>query len=163
EPGLKSTSALSGRQFEASGDHEGSGPKETIDLLQQASVPFVLVPDRFTGDGILEKIAMISRDLGVPERGACLAREVRADLAALDTMGGHVKRRIKVAFVLSLANGRPMVAGRNTAADGIIAMAGAENALDDFAGYKPVSDEALIAARPEALLVMQRGGQTLSP
>src|SRR5262245_15288290 len=34
---------------------EGSGPKEAVAVLEAAAVPFVQIPDRFTGDGILEK------------------------------------------------------------------------------------------------------------
>lgn len=141
---------------------EGSGPKETIDVLERAKVPFIVIPDKFSGDGIIEKVENISRDTGVPERGACLAREVRSDLAALDVLRGQIRHHVKVAFLLSLANGRPMVSGRGTAADGIIKMAGADNAFDDFRGYKPVNDEALIAAKPQAVLVMQRGEHALS-
>ncbi len=141
---------------------EGSGPKETIDVLERAKVPFIVIPDKFTGDGIIEKVENISRDTGVPERGACLAREVRSDLAALDVLRGQIRHHVKVAFLLSLANGRPMVSGRGTAADGIIKMAGADNAFDDFRGYKPVNDEALIATKPQAVLVMQRGEHALS-
>jgi iron complex transport system substrate-binding protein len=141
---------------------EGSGPKETIDVLRRATVPFVVIPDRFTGDGITEKITTISRDVGAPERGACLAGEVQSDLAALDITRRQIHRRVKVAFLLSLANDRPMVSGRDTAADGIIAMAGADNAFENFTGYKLVNDEALIAAKPEAILVMQRGEHALS-
>jgi len=141
---------------------EGSGPKETIDVLERAKIPFIVIPDKFTGDGIIDKVEIIARDTGVPERGACLAREVRSDLAALDVLRGKIRHHVKVAFLLSLANGRLMVSGRDTAADGIIKMAGADNAFDDFRGYKPVNDEALIAGKPEAILVMQRGEHALS-
>ncbi len=55
-----------------------------------------------------------------------------------------------------------MISGRETAADGIIAMAGANNAFSEFAGYKPVNEEAIIAAKPDAILVMQRGEHALS-
>jgi iron complex transport system substrate-binding protein len=141
---------------------DGSGPKETIDVLERAKIPFIVIPDKFTGDGIIKKIEVISRDIGVPERGECLAREVRSDLTALSVLRGRIQHRTKVAFLLSLANGRPMVSGLGTAADGIIKMAGADNAFDDFSGYKPVNDEALIAAKPKAVLVMQRGEHALS-
>jgi heme transport system substrate-binding protein len=40
---------------------EGSGPKETIAVLEAASVPFVQIPDRFTGAGIVEKIRLIAQ------------------------------------------------------------------------------------------------------
>ncbi len=77
-------------------------------------------------------------------------------------MREQIHQRVKVAFLLSLANGRPMISGRDTAADGIIAMAGADNAFDDFDGYKTVNDEAIVAAKPDAILVMQRGEHALS-
>ncbi len=35
---------------------QGSGPKEAIDVLEKASVPFVLVPEAHDGDGVLAKI-----------------------------------------------------------------------------------------------------------
>lgn len=141
---------------------EGSGPKETLDVLQRAGIPFIVVPDKFTADGIVEKIYAIAGDVGVPERGECLARQVQVDLSALAIMRKRNPHRVKVAFLLSLANDRPMISGRDTAADGIIAMAGAENAFNDFKGYKPVNDEAIIAAKPDAILAMQRGEHALS-
>jgi iron complex transport system substrate-binding protein len=141
---------------------EGSGPQQTVDVLEQAKVPFVRVPDTFTADGILDKIGIVSRVVGVPGRGACLANVVRRDLAALAAMRQQIRQRATVAFILSLANGRPMIAGRATAADGILAMAGADNAFNDFDGYKMINDEAIIAAKPDAVLVMDRGEHALS-
>lgn len=141
---------------------EGSGPKETIEILERSKVPFVVVPDKFSGEGIVEKIRIIARSVGAIERGECLVRQVQNELAALDGLRARIRQRIKVAFVLSLANDRPMVAGRATAADGIIGMAGANNAFQDFNGYKLVNDEAVIAAKPEVVLVMQRGEHALS-
>ena len=141
---------------------EGSGPKEAIDVLQQAKVPFVTVPDTFSANGVIDKIGVISADVGVPQRGACLAEKVRNDMTALDAARAKNRQRAKVAFILSLANGHPMMAGRKTAADGIIAMAGATNAFEDFDGYKPVDDESIVAAKPEAVLAMDRGEHSMS-
>jgi iron complex transport system substrate-binding protein len=141
---------------------EGSGPKETIEILERSKIPFVVVPDKFSGDGIVDKIRVIARSVDAAERGECLVRRVQNDLAALDGVRARIRRRVKVAFILSLANDRPMVSGRATAADGIIGMAGANNAFQDFDGYKLVNDEAIIAAKPEAVLAMQRGEHALS-
>ena len=65
-------------------------------------------------------------------------------------------------FILSFVNGRAMVAGRNTAADGIIKLAGAVNAIAEYEGYKQINDEAAIAARPDAVLVMKRSSRRAS-
>ena len=133
---------------------DGSGPKETISVLEAARVPFVRVPDRFTGEGIIEKIRLIAQVTGAVERGECLAKTVATDLGALATLRKHIERPLRVLFVLSFTNGRPMVAGRATAADGIITIAGAVNAITEYEGYKLVNDESVLAARPDAVLVM---------
>ena len=58
---------------------------------------------------------------------------------------------------MSLLNGRAMTAGRNTAANEIIQLAGGINAIDSYDGYKIINDEAIVAARPDAVLSIQRG------
>jgi iron complex transport system substrate-binding protein len=138
--------------------NEGTGPKETMAVLQAANVPTVIVPDSFSGAGILDKIRVVSEAAGQPERGRCIAGRVRADLSALDKLVASIPARKRVMFVLSFVNGRAMVSGRKTAADGIIHMAGAINAVSEYEGYKPITDEAVIAAKPDVVLSMQRGG-----
>lgn len=140
---------------------EDAGPKETIAVLKAANVPFVQIPDPFTGEGIVQKVRLITEVTGAESRGACLAQQIEADLAALAKLRKSIDRPPRVAFVLSLANNRPNVAGRATAADGIIKLAGAVNAMDSYEGYKLVNDEAMIAARPDAVLVMQRDSHPL--
>ncbi len=141
---------------------DGAGPKEAVAVLETASVPYVRVPDHFTGEGIVEKIRLIAIATDAGRRGECLAASVLADLDALATLRSRIRQPLKVLFILSLANGRAMVAGRGTAADGIIRMAGAQNAIADFDGYKTVNEEAIVAAQPQAVLAMEREGMKLN-
>jgi iron complex transport system substrate-binding protein len=141
---------------------DGSGPKETIAVLETAAVPFVRIPDDFTGKGIAEKIRLIAAATGTSERGECLAEAVEADLAALAGLRERIPAPVRVLFLLSLMNDRPMVGGRATAANGIIKLAGAVNAVAEFDGYKIVNDEAIIAARPDTVLAMERRQFALS-
>jgi iron complex transport system substrate-binding protein len=140
---------------------EGAGPKETVAVLEAATVPLVRVPDRYTGDGILEKIKLVADVAGEHDRGACVAAKVTDDLAALTGLRQTIKQPKKVLFVLSLVGGMPTAAGRNTAADGIIRLAGGVNAIDAYEGYRQIADEAVIAAAPDAVLVMQREQEPL--
>ena len=64
---------------------------------------------------------------------------------------------VRVMFVMSLLNGRAMAAGQKTAANEIIALAGAVNAIDGYDGYKIINDEAIVAAKPDVVLSIQRG------
>ena len=73
-----------------------------------------------------------------------------------------VGEKRRVMFVISFVNGRAMVAGKKTAAHEIIALSGAANAIDGYDGYKPLSEEAIVAAKPDVILVMQRGRDSIS-
>ncbi|HYC16846.1 MAG TPA: ABC transporter substrate-binding protein [Pseudolabrys sp.] len=137
---------------------ENSGPKDTMAVLDAAHVPLVVVPDNYSEQGIIEKIRVIAKAAAASDRADCLINEVNADLAALARLKTGIAATKRVMFILSFANGRALVAGRNTAADGIIRMAGAQNAVEEYEGYKPVTDEAVIAAKPGVVLTMQRNG-----
>ncbi|MBR0985708.1 heme/hemin ABC transporter substrate-binding protein [Bradyrhizobium liaoningense] len=140
---------------------QGSGPHATMEILETAKVPLVLVPDTFSEDGLIEKIRLVGHAMGVDARAACLSAAVGADFAQLRTLRAKVTKPVRVMFVMSLQNGRAMVAGHKTAADEIIQLAGAANAVDDFDGYKIIGDEAIAAARPDVVLSIERGKDSL--
>jgi iron complex transport system substrate-binding protein len=140
---------------------EGAGPKQAVTVLEAAGVGFVSVPDHFTGDGIIEKIRVIAAATGVEQRGECLANAVAADLGTLARLRTGIGKPARALFVLSFVGDRAQVAGRATAAEGIMRLSGATNAITEFEGYKPVSDEAIITAQPEAVLAMQREANPL--
>ncbi len=93
--------------------------------------------------------------LGIASGGDDAPLAARDQLAKLRSKVAHPKR---IMFVLSIVGGRAMVSGNHTAADGIIAMAGGVNAVTDYDGYKTLTDEAVIAARPDVVLTIERGG-----
>jgi len=136
---------------------QGSGPKETMDVLEAAKVPLVLVPETFSEAGLVEKIKLVGHAMGADRRAECLTAAVTDDLAQLRELRGKVTRPVRVMFVMSLLNGRTMAAGQKTAANEIIALAGGVNAIDGYEGYKIINDEAIIAAKPDVVLSIQRG------
>jgi iron complex transport system substrate-binding protein len=140
---------------------QGSGPRETMDLLDTAKVPLVLVPETFSEEGLIEKIRLVGHAMGVDARAECLSTAVSADLAQLRALRAKVTKPVRVMFVMSLQNGRAMVAGHKTAADEIIQLAGAANAVDDYDGYKIIGDEAIVAAKPDVVLSIERGKDSL--
>ena len=137
---------------------KGSGPPQTLSVLETAGIPMVMVGDEYSGEGIVRKVRLVAKAMRLEDRGKCLADRVRRDLDSLALWRTGIKRPLRVVFVMSFVNGRAMVAGHKTAADGIIRLAGAVNAADRFEGYKQLEDEAVVAAQPDAVLVMVRGG-----
>jgi iron complex transport system substrate-binding protein len=140
---------------------QGSGPKETMDVLEAAKVPLVLVPETFSEAGLLDKIRLVGHAMGADPRAECLTSVVANDLTQLRELRAKVTKPVRVMFVMSLLNGRVMAAGHKTAANEIIQMAGGINAIDGYDGYKIVSDEAIVAAKPDVVLSIQRGKDTL--
>ncbi|MFQ6550456.1 hemin ABC transporter substrate-binding protein [Aestuariibius sp. 2305UL40-4] len=139
---------------------EGAGPPEVVDILENARIPFVTIPDDYSPDGILAKIDAVGAALDVMEKAQDLRTEVAADLSSANSQAESLANggEKRVLFILSLQDGRVMASGTNTAAHGIIEMAGAENAVTSFTGYKLLTDEALAAAAPDAILMMDRTG-----
>ena len=138
---------------------EGAGPPEAVEVIREASVPFVTVPERYSAEGVLKKIEVIGTALEVPDRAAALSEAVGAALeSAMDRAEARAGDRKRVLFILSTQGGRITAAGAGTGADALISMAGGVNAVSDVEGYKPVSDEALVRAAPDVILMMDRGG-----
>jgi iron complex transport system substrate-binding protein len=143
---------------------QGSGPKETLDVLSKASVPLVFIPEGYDRDALLAKIKAVGKALGADAKADELAAKVAADVDSAVTDAGKIEEagRKRVLFVMTVQNGKIMAAGEHTAAHGIIALAGGINATSDFRGYKPLNDEAVINANPDVILLMDTGSQTVS-
>lgn len=136
----------------------GSGPPEVIDVLRESGVTFIEVPDGYTPEAVSEKIMAVGGALGVEDAARALVAEVGAELAASEAAALASEEPKRVLFILSMKGGRVMASGDNTAADGIIELAGGVNAIEAFEGYKPLTDEAITAANPDVILMMDRGG-----
>ncbi len=134
-----------------------AGPVEVLDQLRAAAVPIVEVEDGFTPEAVVNAIRVVGAALGTHDAAEALATKTEADFAALASERAKGAAPAKVLFILSNQNGRLNVAGRGTGADGIIGLAGAENVMGaEFEGYRILNDEALAAAAPDVVLMMDR-------
>lgn len=136
-----------------------AGPPEVVEQLKATGLAYIEVPGAYDAAGVAGRITTVAEALARPAEGAALAAGVSAALQAAEARAAAIPApRKRVMFILSLQGGRIMAAGQNTAAEAILALAGADNALTGFDGYKPVTEEAVLAAAPDAILMMDRGG-----
>ncbi|MDO5647166.1 hemin ABC transporter substrate-binding protein [Paracoccus sp. (in: a-proteobacteria)] len=135
---------------------DGAGPPEAVALLKSAGVPFQTIPAGETADAALAKVQAVAAALGADP--APVLAPLRADLdRAADAAASTAATPRRVLFVLGVQGGRIMASGTGTAADQMIRLAGAQNAITGYQGYKPLTDEAIIAAAPDAIVLMDRG------
>lgn len=137
---------------------QGSGPKEAVDVLKKAEVPYIEVAEAYDHEGVLAKIRLVGQALGADAAAEALARQVDGKLKAVEAQTAAISDRKRVLFVLSVQQGKVMASGIGTTADGMIRLSGAVNAIDGFHGYRPLADEAIINARPDAILLMSNAG-----
>jgi iron complex transport system substrate-binding protein len=139
----------------------GAGPASTLDQLKATGIEVVILPDRYDYDSVIKKIEAVGKATGkVAEADALIARG-RADMKALADRLAATPNKPRVLFLLSMSGGAPQAAGRDTAADGIIRMAGGINAIDGYAGYRPLTPEAVIASRADYILVPRQSVEAL--
>lgn len=135
-----------------------AGPPAAVDVLTAAGVPFLRMPGDPTPEGVVAKIKAVAQALGRDTEGAALADKISLGLAEAEARAVSVKDKKRVLFVLSLQGGRVMAGGAHSSAEGIIALAGGLNAAEGFDGYKQMTDEAVLAAAPDLILMMDREG-----
>lgn len=144
---------------------EGSGPPSTIEILAHAEVPMVIIPEHFTQNGVIQKILKVGQALHQNEQAKKLTDRIEYDFSENDKLLNKITqaKRVppkRILFVMTIQNGRIMAAGKNTAADGMIALSGGTNAITDYDGYKLINDEAIINAAPDFILMMSHAGST---
>jgi iron complex transport system substrate-binding protein len=137
---------------------EGAGPPDALSLLNEAGLRMVRIPDDTSPDGVVSKIQAIGAVVGAAEPARQLAARTKAGFDELAAVRTRLATKRRVLFVLSLQNGRTLVGGRNSTADAIIALAGGINVADAIEGYKPMSDESVMAAAPDVILMMRNSG-----
>ncbi|MFE3838492.1 heme/hemin ABC transporter substrate-binding protein [Pseudogemmobacter sonorensis] len=137
---------------------QGAGPVEAVEVLRSAGIPFIEMPGDPTPAGIATKIRAVGETLGLSDRAEALAVSVTEGLAAAEARAEAVTGKKRVLFVLAIQSGRVMAGGTGTAAEGIIELAGGTNAGTGFAGYKQMTDEAVLEANPDVILMMNREG-----
>lgn len=137
---------------------DDAGPLEAVDVLRAAGVPFVTMPDDPSPAGVAAKVTAVAAALDLQAEGAALSAQITADLAAVTADAATVPVPRRVLFILSAQDGRIMAGGDGTAAAGMIALAGGINAATGFDGYKQMTDEAVLAAAPDVILMMDRAG-----
>lgn len=132
-------------------------PSLVLQQVAQNGVKVVRIPGNTTLDTVPQKIEVIADALNRQLEGEKLIATYRQQLAA-------VKRGplpVKILFVMNHGGTTALAAGQNTAADAMITSAGAQNAMQGFTRYRPLSQEGIIASAPDLLLITTDGVRTL--
>jgi iron complex transport system substrate-binding protein len=133
--------------------NEHAGPAAVLDQLRAAGVTVAVLPADPTLDGARARIRTIGTLLDAPDAAAKLVASIDASLGAIRP----TTPAPRVLFVYVTGAGALQVAGTDTAADAMIGLAGGKNAAVGWSGYRSLTAEGVIAARPDVILATDRG------
>ncbi|MFI6577253.1 hemin ABC transporter substrate-binding protein [Nocardiopsis sp. NPDC050513] len=138
-----------------------SGPPETVEQLQNAGVPVVIVEEAWTVDEMYPRFSRVAEALGVPDSGARLTERTQGQMAQVRASSAEAVGDPSVAFLyLRGTAGVYLLGGPGSGADAMLAEVGARDAGVEMgltAPFTPITAEALIAAQPDVILVMTGG------
>lgn len=141
------------------------GPTDVVLQLRDAGVTVVYV-DAEPGLGAPAELArQVSAALGSPETGELLAERLEQELADVLTAIESIRPddpadRVRILFLyLRGASGIYYLFGEESGADELIEGLGGIDVAGEigWAGLRPMTDEALVAANPDLILVMTGG------
>jgi iron complex transport system substrate-binding protein len=137
---------------------EEMGPPPVLSQIRSAGVQvelFSAQPDLPTLQGNLQHLGKL---LGAEDRASQVFLTYQQQLDQQQARVSQAQLKHKAPGVLLLlghAGGKPLIAGKDTAADWLVQQAGGHN-LATHTGYKPFSVESLASLNPEVLVFADR-------
>lgn len=140
------------------------GPWDVILQMREAGVPVVVVDSHRSIDTVGSLVQQVADSLGVSERGEQLAARAQA---AIDDMAAQIaeivppeSERLRMVFLYVRGqSGIYYLFGPGSGTDELIVALGGIDVASDIGweGMRPMTDEGLIAAAPDLVLVMTKG------
>ncbi len=134
-----------------------AGPAAAIQQLTDAGVAVHTLADTENADGALKRIEEVGKLLGHADSAAALTKALQADLDKVKARAEQVTEPPSVLFIYARGPNVIMVSGQKTGADTMLQLAGVKNAVDGFEGFKPLTAEAVVAAKPDIIVVPTKG------
>lgn len=132
-----------------------SGPKAAIDQIKSAGIRVVSTPESWTLRDIAPKISAVAAVIGADEAGKNLITSIEKSLAS-----SRISTSARVAFLyLRGTSSIYLIGGPGSGADSLIAAIGATDVGAETLphAFNTLTAEALVAAKPDVILVMRKG------
>jgi iron complex transport system substrate-binding protein len=141
------------------------GPWNVVLQMRDAGIPVVVVDSHRGLDNVAELTDQVATALGVPEAGKALVERTEAEVDQVRTAIAGVAPKAETDRLRTLflyvrgQSGVYYLFGEESGADGLIDALGLYDVAEEIGwdGMKPVTDEAIVAAQPDLVLMMSGG------
>lgn len=133
------------------------GPPQVIDQLKAGGVTTLVLSADYSVGEVKSKVLTIARALGLEVKGEKLAAEIDRDMGEVNKMLARAQSKPKVLFVGRGPNmPNATMSGAGTTIDEMIRLAGGANPMSDFQGFREMTDEAVVNAAPDVILMTEK-------
>jgi len=141
------------------------GPLDVVQQLRDVGITVVFVEDTASFEGAVDMARAVAEIFGAPETGELLADRVAAEIAdvreQIDRLApADAGDRLRIVFLyLRGSAGVYYLFGEESGADQLIEALGGTDVAGElgWSGMQPLTDEAMVAADPDLILVMSDG------
>ena len=141
------------------------GPRDVVEQIADAGVPLVVIPRAASFEGAAQQARDVGAALGLADEGELLAERILSEIEEVSaTIDDHLVpaegERLRMAFLyLRGDSGVYFLFGPGSGADDLVQRLGGVDVGTDqgWREYTPLTDEAIVAADPDLLLVMTKG------
>ncbi|WP_347254748.1 heme/hemin ABC transporter substrate-binding protein [Leminorella grimontii] len=131
-------------------------PGYVLSQLPKLGVKVVALPRTpATVSQLSDNIRQVATVLNRQAAGDALIADIEKTLITVKENVDRHAKKTNVLFLLNIDNAEPQVAGRQSIADGIMAMAGGVN-VATHVQYKKYSGEGIISSNPDVIVVTQQ-------
>ena len=141
------------------------GPWDVILQLRDSGIPVVVTDSKRSLTNVGTITQQVATALGVPDAGSKLAQRIekriadtRDDIAAVAPKS--VTKKLRAVFIYARGgSGVYYLFGEGSGADSLITSLGLYDVADeiDWKGSKPLTDEGIVSAQPDVILMMTKG------
>jgi len=141
------------------------GPWDVVLQMRDSGIPVVVVDAHRGIDNVGELTEQVAAALGVPEEGRALAERSEQEIGQVEAEIAEVapaeeSRKLRMVFLYVRGqSGIYYMFGEGSGADDLIDSIGGYDVADEigWSGMKPVTDEGIVAAQPDLVLMMTKG------
>lgn len=134
-----------------------SSPVQIFDQLRNAGIAVLTITPNYTIETVKSKVSTIAKAVGAETKAAEINKQIDSEMSEVNKMLANAKEKPKVMFVGRGPNmPNATMSGTGTTIDEMIKLAGGVNPFTDFTGFREMTDEAVVAAQPDIILITQR-------
>ncbi len=133
------------------------GPPEALIQMKQAGLNVVVIQRNYKLEEVKASVRQIAHLVNREAKGEQLIRSIDSEMAQVKALLGRVHNHPKVIFC-GLGANMPggNISGTNTRISEMIQLSGGVNPVTQFEGFRPLTEEGVIAAAPDIVLMTER-------